>query len=125
VSGDFTLNEFRRQFAQLHKLGVEDVIRDVPCVSSMIPNRNEPDVGFRRIQGMIDAMTANERRNPERIDHSRRRRIAVGSGCDQEEVTQFLRQFDQMRTTMRQIARMSLWERIRTVMGWGRLPGTE
>jgi signal recognition particle subunit SRP54 len=69
---------------------------------------------------MIDSMTKAERRNPDVIDIGRRRRIAAGSGTEPHEVKQFIGQFDQVRTLMRQMARMSIWERMKMVTGLGK-----
>jgi signal recognition particle subunit SRP54 len=70
---------------------------------------------------MIDSMTKEERRNPDVIDINRRRRIAAGSGTEPHEIKQFLVQFEQVRTLMRQMAQMSIWERIKMVTGMGKM----
>jgi signal recognition particle subunit SRP54 len=70
---------------------------------------------------MIDAMTKEERRNPDIIDISRRRRIAAGSGTEPHEIKQFLGQFDQVRTLFRQMAKMSVWDRVKMVTGLGKM----
>jgi signal recognition particle subunit SRP54 len=120
--GDFTLDDFRQQFSQLAKMGpLRDVLGSMPGMSEMIPDGEDPEVAFRRIQGMIDSMTKEERRNPDVIDINRRRRIAAGSGTEPHEIKQFLTQFDQVRTLMRQMARMSIWERIKMVTGLGKM----
>jgi signal recognition particle subunit SRP54 len=119
--GDLTLQDFRNQFAQLHKMGMKDLVSRMPGMSEMIPEGEDPEVALKRVQGMIDSMTAEERRNPDAIDQSRRRRIAVGSGCEPHEVKQFLTQFDTVRTLMRQMAKMSLWERMKMVTGLGKM----
>src|SRR6516165_235196 len=101
--GDFTLDDFRKQFEQLKKMGpMKDLLGSMPGMSDMIPEGEDPEEGLKRIQGMIDGMTKAERRNPDMIDLSRRRRIAAGSGVEHHEVKQFLSQFDQVRTLMRQ-----------------------
>src|SRR5512145_1055423 len=69
---------------------------------------------------MVDAMTKQERRDPDIIDLSRRRRIATGSGTEPHEIKQFLAQFDQMRTIMRQMASMSIWQRLKMLTGMGK-----
>jgi len=69
---------------------------------------------------MIDSMTKEERRNPDVIDLGRRRRIATGSGTEPHEIKQFLGQFDQVRTLMRQMASMSLFQRLKMVTGLGK-----
>jgi signal recognition particle subunit SRP54 len=128
--GDFTLDDFRKQFAQLKQMGpMKDVLGSMPGMSDMIPEGEDPEDAFRRIQGMIDAMTKEERRNPDVIDINRRRRIAAGSGTEPHEIKQFLGQFEQVRTLMRQMAQMSIWERIKMVTGMGKagafMPGSK
>src|SRR5690242_8217444 len=120
--GDFTLDDFRKQFEQLKKMGpMKDLLGSMPGMSEMIPDGEEPEVAFKRIQGIIDSMTKEERRNPDVIDINRRRRIAAGSGTEPHEIKQFLVQFEQVRTLMRQMAQMSIWERIKMVTGMGKM----
>jgi signal recognition particle subunit SRP54 len=89
-------------------------------MGDMIPEGEDPEVAIKRIQGMIDSMTKAERRDPDIIDIGRRRRIAAGSGVEPHEIKQFLQQFDQIRTLMRQMAQMSLWQRIKMITGLGK-----
>jgi signal recognition particle subunit SRP54 len=120
--GNFTLDDFRKQFEQLKKMGpLRDVLGSMPGMSEMIPEGEDPEVAFQRIQGMIDSMTKEERRNPDIIDLNRRRRIATGSGVQPHEIKQFLNHFDQVRGLMKQMARMSIWERIKMVTGLGQM----
>jgi signal recognition particle subunit SRP54 len=121
AQGDFTLDDFRKQFEQLHKMGMKDVLNSMPGMSDMVPEGEDPEDALRRIQGMIDSMTKEERRNPDVIDISRRRRIAMGSGTEPHEIKQFVNQFDQVRTLMRQMAKMSMWERVKMVTGMGKM----
>ncbi len=128
--GDFTLEDFRKQFGQLKQMGpMKDVLGSMPGMSEMIPEGEDPEDAFRRIQGMIDSMTKAERRNPDIIDINRRRRIAAGSGTEPHEIKQFLGQFEQVRALMRQMAQMSIWERIKMVTGLGKagafMPGSK
>ena len=60
------------------------------------------DKAFDRIQAIIHSMTLEERRHPELINGSRRRRIAAGSGSDIQAVNQLLNQFKQMQKMMKQ-----------------------
>src|SRR5919202_3893109 len=120
--GNLTLQDFRDQFAQLYKMGgMKNLISHMPGMSEMIPEGEDPEVALKRVQGMIDSMTAEERKNPDLIDQSRRRRIAAGAGVEPHEIKQFLAQFDQVRTLMRQMAKMSLWERMKKVTGLGKM----
>src|SRR6266849_6555857 len=86
AAGDLTLEDFRRQFEQIQRMGMKDVLGSMPGMSDMIPDGEDPEQAFKRIQGMIDAMTKEERRNPDIIDIGRRRRIAAGSGTEPHEI---------------------------------------
>src|SRR5947209_631188 len=121
AEGDFTLDDFRKQFEQIHKLGMKDVLSRMPGMGDMIPEGEDPEEAMKQIQGMIDAMTKEERRNPDIIDISRRRRIAAGSGTDPADIKKFIVQFDQVRTIMRQMAKMSIWDRVKMVTGLGKM----
>jgi signal recognition particle subunit SRP54 len=120
--GDLSLQDFRNQFEQLYKMGgMKNLIGHMPGMAEMIPEGEDPEVALKRVQGMIDSMTAEERRNPDVIDQSRRRRIAAGAGVEPHEIKQFIAQFDQVRTLMRQMAKMSIWERMKMVTGLGKM----
>jgi signal recognition particle subunit SRP54 len=119
--GNFTLDDFRSQFVQMQKMGgMRELMGMMPGMSEMVPEGEDPEVAIKRIQGMIDSMTRQERRDPDIIDMSRRRRIAAGSGTEPHEIKQFLHQFDQIRTLMRQMAQMSIWQRIKMITGMGK-----
>lgn len=117
--GEFTLDNFRKQFEQIAKLGMKDLISRMPGMADMIPEGEDPEEGLKRVRGMIDSMTVSERADPAIIDRPRRRRIAAGAGVRPHEVKQFLHQFGQVRGLMRQMATMSLWQRIKMVVGIG------
>jgi signal recognition particle subunit SRP54 len=121
AEGDFTLNDFRKQFEQLAKMGMKDVLNRMPGMGDVIPEGEDPEEALKRIQGMIDSMTKEERRNPDIIDISRRRRIAAGSGTEPHEIKQFLTQFETVRMLMRQIAKMSIWDRVKMVTGLSKM----
>ncbi|HYT87376.1 MAG TPA: signal recognition particle protein [Gemmataceae bacterium] len=119
--GNFTLDDFRSQFMQMQKMGgMRELMSHMPGMSEMVPEGEDPEVAMKRIQGMIDSMTKEERRDPDVIDIGRRRRIAAGSGTEPHEIKQFLHQFDQIRTLMRQMASMSIWQRIKMITGMGK-----
>ncbi|MDW8223004.1 MAG: signal recognition particle protein [Gemmatales bacterium] len=116
--GDFTLQDFRAQLTQLERLNIRRMIGTLPGIERMLQEVGEdPEIAVKRIRGMIDSMTLEERRKPEIIDLSRRRRIAQGSGTEPHEVKKFLEQFELMRSVMRQISKLSMWERIKMLMG--------
>lgn len=119
--GNYTLDDFRKQFEQIQKMGMKDLIGRMPGMSEMIPEGEDPEVALKRIQGMIDSMNKKERQNPDIIDLSRRRRIAAGSGTEPHEIRQFLDQFNHVRVLMKQMANMSLWQRLKMMSGLGQM----
>ena len=119
--GEFTLDDFRKQFEQIAKMGMKDMISRMPGMAEMIPEGEDPEVALKRVQGMIDAMTKKERADPDIIDTPRRRRISKGAGVEPHEVNQFLKQFSQVRVLMKQMASMSLWQRLKMVTGMGKM----
>jgi signal recognition particle subunit SRP54 len=80
----------------------------------------DADVEVRRIQGIIDSMTRAERANPELIDISRRRRIAIGAGVDPSDVSGLVKQFDAMAAFVKQMSQMSMLDKLRALTGLGR-----
>ena len=125
MARDFTLDDFQAQIARLLKVGMRDMIGRMPGIAEMVPAGEDPEAAVERIQRMIGAMTEEERRDPDRIDHTARLRIAASSGTELQEVEQFLAQFDRVRALMRQMADMSAWQRIKMVLGFGKLPGQD
>jgi signal recognition particle subunit SRP54 len=131
AEGDFTLDDFRKQFEQMKKMGpMKDMIASMPGgLADLIPEGEDPEDSMRRIQGIIDSMTKEERRNPDIIDIGRRRRIAAGSGTEPHEIKHLINQFEQTRTLMRQLAKKSMWERLRMVTSLGKMgafdPGSQ
>ncbi|MFM8272402.1 MAG: signal recognition particle protein [Gemmata sp.] len=119
--GEFTLDDFRKQFEQIAKMGMKDMISRMPGMSEMIPDGEDPEVALKRVQGMIDSMTKKERAEPDIIDTPRRRRIAKGAGVEPHEINQFLKQFAQVRVLMKQMSQMSLWQRLKMVTGMGKM----
>jgi signal recognition particle subunit SRP54 len=76
---------------------------------------------IKRQMGIIDSMTPRERRRPDMIDGSRKRRIAAGSGVPLPEVNRLLKQFDHMQKTMKKMMKGGMLKNMMRGMG-GRLP---
>ncbi|HWA97715.1 MAG TPA: signal recognition particle protein [Pirellulales bacterium] len=117
--GEFTLDDFRRMMGQIGKLGpLSKVMSLIPGMGQLQKMMGDADheKDFRRLGGIIDAMTPDERRNPSRtIDPSRRRRIAAGAGVDPAEVNALVKQFDGMATMMKSMSGMGVGERFRAM----------
>jgi signal recognition particle subunit SRP54 len=121
AKGDFSLEDFRAQLEQAKKMGIKNMMSHMPGMDELIPEGEDPDESMGRLQGMLDSMTREEKRNPDLIDISRRRRIAAGSGTEPHEVKQLLTQYESARTLMRQMAKMSVFERIKMMTGLGKM----
>jgi signal recognition particle subunit SRP54 len=100
----FTLEDFRSQLQQVKKMGpIGQLLQMVPGAGQMAGAAQEAvDSGqMKRIEAIIDSMTPAERRHPELIKASRRRRIALGSGTSTAEVNRLLKQFAEMQKVMK------------------------
>lgn len=110
--GEFTLEDFRRLLEQTTRLGpLNQVIQLVPGMSQLLHDMGDDvdtDRAFRRLCGIIDSMTPEERRKPEIIDLSRRRRIAAGAGVKPQEVAELIRLFEPISQIMREMASQGL-----------------
>lgn len=97
LKGRFTFEDFLKQLKMIQKLGsMKKVLGMLPGVGSAIKDVDIDEGHFGRIEAMILSMTVEERRNPDVIDTSRRRRIAKGSGNDLQAVHGLIKQFKQM-----------------------------
>ncbi len=113
LRGEFTLEDFLAQIKELKKLGpISQLLELIPGFSSLA--REIPleltDRQLKRVEAIINSMTPEERRHPEIINASRKRRIAKGSGTTVQEVNELLVQFRQVQKMMKEVQR-------------GRLPG--
>ncbi len=108
----FDLNDFRDQIAQLRQMGGMSALLDkLPAQFAQLAQQlpaGSDDKMVRRIQGIIDAMTPQERANPDIIKASRKRRIAAGAGVSVQEVNRLLKQFDQTQRMMKQLGKGGL-----------------
>ena len=102
--GNFDLEDFLSQLKQIKKMGpLENLIKLIPGAKKMGLNNvqiNPKDMAH--LEAIILSMTPKERKNPEIIKASRKIRIAKGSGRSVEEVNRLLKQFEQMKTMMKQ-----------------------
>ncbi|HVX11282.1 MAG TPA: signal recognition particle protein [Pirellulales bacterium] len=115
--GEFTLDDFRKLMTQTQKLGpLNKIMGLIPGMGALKNMMNDVDAegDMRRLCGIIDSMTPDERRNPSRIiDPSRRRRIAAGAGVDPSEISQLVKQFDGMADLMKRVSGMGMRDRMR------------
>jgi signal recognition particle subunit SRP54 len=101
----FTFDDFLEQIQQVRKMGsLSSLLGMIPGIpSAKLKGLQVDDRAFDKIQALISSMTPEERRHPDIINGSRRRRIAAGSGSDIQAVNQLLTQFKQVQKMMKQL----------------------
>ena len=104
--GGFDLGDFRDQLLQMQKMGgmasLMDKMPSQVAQAASKTNLSHADKQTKRMRGIIDSMTPQERSKPELLKASRKRRIAAGAGVEVQEVNRLLAQFEQMQTMMKQ-----------------------
>ena len=120
----FDLEDFRDQVQQMRKMGGMTSLLDKLPGMANIPDQVKgqlSDKEFVRIEAIINSMTPKERRFPDLIKGSRKRRIAAGSGTQVQDVNKLLKQFDQMQRMMKKMSKGGLG-RLMKGLG-GKFPG--
>jgi signal recognition particle subunit SRP54 len=121
----FDLSDLRDQLTQLQNMGGMAALMDklpahlqanAQAAAGAVSPKN-----LKRQMGIIDSMTPKERRRPDIIDNSRKRRIAAGSGVPLPEVNRLLKQFDQMQKTMKKMVKGGMLKNMMRGMA-GRIP---
>jgi signal recognition particle subunit SRP54 len=101
----FDFEDFLAQIKQIKKMGnIKDLASMIPGLGKAIKNLDIDDDAFKGIEAIIYSMTLEERRNPNIINGSRRKRIADGSGTTVVEVNRILKQFDETKKMMRALS---------------------
>jgi signal recognition particle subunit SRP54 len=103
---DFTLEDFRQQLKQIKKMGsLSDMIGMIPGMGKIkgIKDMQPDDKELAKITAMIDSMTVKERCNYLLIDGRRRKRIALGSGTQVQDVNRLLKNYVEIRKMMKKI----------------------
>ncbi|MDQ3963688.1 MAG: signal recognition particle protein, partial [Actinomycetota bacterium] len=103
---EFTFEDFLTQMQALKKMGpMSQILGMLPGMSKLPIGGDEVDSQLPKVEAMIRSMTRQERNDPTVINGSRRRRIAAGSGMTVQDVNRLVKQFDQVRKMMKQMAR--------------------
>ena len=104
----FTLEDFLDQLQQVKKMGpLSQVLGMLPGMSQQLRGAEVDDRNLARVEAVIQSMTPQERTNPKILNGSRRARIARGSGTTTQQVNAVVRQFEEARKMMKQLAGMS------------------
>ena len=98
----FDFNDFRDQIGQIKKMGgVKDIAGMIPGMKKAMKGSEVDENSFSPILAMIDSMTPKEREFPDSINMQRKKRIAMGSGNDLNEVNKLMKQFNQTKKMMK------------------------
>jgi signal recognition particle subunit SRP54 len=110
MRGQFTLEDYAAQLKQISKMGsISNILGMLPGMGQMkaqIENANIDTSVFKRQQAIISSMTLKERRTPDIIKASRKKRIAAGSGTTVQDVNKLLKQYDDMSTMMKRMGKL-------------------
>jgi len=121
----FDLNDFKDQIGQMRKMGgISGLLDKLPAQFAQAAQQAGSQVeekSVRRLEGIINSMTPQERAKPELIKASRKRRIATGAGVQVQEVNRLLNQFEQTQKMMKQFSKGGLQKMMRGMKGM--LPG--
>ncbi|MFN6082665.1 MAG: signal recognition particle protein, partial [Bacteroidota bacterium] len=106
LKDQFTFEDFYTQIQQIKKMGnLKDLMAMIPGVGKAVKDLDISDDSFKHIEAIINSMTPAERKTPDIINGSRRKRIASGSGTDIQKVNQLLKQFEDMRKMMKTMSK--------------------
>ena len=104
---DMTLDDFLTQMQQVKKMGpLSGLLKMVPGMSAL-GDIDIPEDALKKPEAIIRSMTPRERRHPELLNASRRRRIAAGSGTTVQDVNQLVRQFEEVKKQMKSVMNQS------------------
>jgi signal recognition particle subunit SRP54 len=110
LKGNFTLEDYAAQLRQISKMGsISSIIGMMPGMGQMkkqLEGANIDQSVFKRQQAIISSMTVKERRHPEIIKASRKKRIAAGSGVNVSDVNKLLIQFDDISDVMKRVGKL-------------------
>ena len=119
-NADLTLEDFLAQMQQIKKMGpLSGILKMLPGMSN-IGDIDIPDDAMNKPEAIIRSMTPRERRHPEILNASRRRRIAAGSGTTVQDVNQLIRQFEEAKKQMKMVMNQSRGKRGRMRFPMGR-----
>lgn len=123
--GKFDLNDFKAQLGQMKKMGgLSGLLDKLPAQMQQAAgntNMDQAEKQVRRMEGIINSMTKQERAKPELIKATRKRRIAAGAGVQVQEVNRMLTQFEQMQSMMKKLKGGGMMKMMRSMKGM--MPG--
>lgn len=108
AQNQFNFNDFYEQIQQIKKMGnLKDLMGMIPGIGKMMKGVEVGDDSFKGIEAIIMSMTPKERENPQLLNNSRRKRIAMGSGMEILEVNKIIKQFEETSKMMKMMSNKS------------------
>ena len=105
AKGSFGFDDFLKQMQQVKKMGgMKDMLKMLPGVGSQMADMDFDEKEITRMEGIVHSMTLQERRDPDIISSSRRRRIAAGSGVEANDVASLVKTFKRSRDMMKALS---------------------
>lgn len=105
AKNQFNFNDFLTQLQRVKKMGnMKDMISMIPGVGKALKDVDINDNSFKSIEAIIHSMTNKERENPALLNGSRRKRIAIGSGTNIQEVNKLIKQFENIQHMMKMMS---------------------
>jgi signal recognition particle subunit SRP54 len=105
MKGTFGFDDFLKQMQTVKKMGgMADMLKMIPGMGSKMAGLDIDDSEMSKIEGIIHSMTLEERKNPDIISPSRRRRIAAGCGRDQHDVSALIKTFERSRDMLKALS---------------------
>ena len=102
AKNQFGFDDFLSQIQQIKKMGnLKDMMGMIPGMGKSMKDIDIDDNSFKHIEAIIKSMTLEERKNPSILNGSRRKRVALGSGRDVQEINQLIKQFNSMGKMMK------------------------
>ncbi len=119
----FDFNDMLSRLNALKKMGdIRSLMNMMPGMSKAMKDVDIDEKAFVKVEAIIQSMTPKERSNPELLNMSRKKRIALGCGRDIKDINAFIRQFDQMRKMMHKMSKMPMGKMGGMMPGSGKVP---
>ncbi|HPC24880.1 MAG TPA: signal recognition particle protein [Fervidobacterium sp.] len=99
IRAEFTLEDFKEQIKEIKKLGMDKILEALPGAPQIDINTSEKEL--KRVEAIINSMTPQERNNPDIINASRKKRIALGSGTTVQDINKLLKSYEEMKKLMK------------------------
>ncbi len=122
AKGEFGLDDFLTSLDQINKMGsMKSIMKMIPGMGSALKDVEVPEEELKQLRGIVHSMTPKERRKPDLIEASRRRRIAKGAGVEAQDVSGLVKQFKQMQPMMKMMAGQGFGGRMNAIRQLGNM----